>query len=156
MLNAVIDLTKVVLRLQPVTFVTLTCLTGRLSNQSGRSRPPKPRGAVSKFGQAQQIRTAPPQARQVTMSMSNALFKRCAQRHGDPAFARRLLWPVCACFGFAALPPFRRRDPRAVFTVGGEHTVKRVRLTLGLGTKAASLAMNSTGSDNLATTVWTV
>jgi len=78
MLIAVIDLTKVVLRLRPVTFVPLTCLTGRLTNQSGRSWPPKPRGSASKFGQVQQIRTAPPQVGKISMLMLNTRFWRCA------------------------------------------------------------------------------
>ncbi len=64
------------------------------------------------------IRIVPPQAAQVSMSIQNTRFERCAQRI-DPALGRR------GHIGFGAarpaLAPSRLRDQCPVRTVGREH-----------------------------------
>jgi len=109
------------------------------------------------------IRSAPPQAGQVSMSMPKTRFSRCAQvnamegmyagfagaktGHRGPTFHRRFLLFLLEGFGLGALPPFRRCHRGAVSTVaprghkGANTPWKRVKFTLGLGTRAASRAM---------------
>jgi len=63
--------------------------------------------------------------------------------HGCPALRRRLRFTGYP--GPFAL--FYRPHPRTVFAVRGKYTMQRVRLTPGLDTGAASLAMKSTGAE---------
>ena len=101
------------------------------------------------------IRTAPPQAGQVSMSMPNMRFRRCVQviamdgmyagfagaktGHGSAALRRRFLLFLIGYPGFGALAPRRLRHPRPVLAVapkghkGANTPWKRVRLTRGLG-----------------------
>jgi len=64
--------------------------------------------------------------------------------------------PSAHALGSLPFPRFAGVTRARCLLLGANTPLNRVRLTLGLGTKAASLAMNSTGSDNLAPTVWTV
>ncbi len=92
------------------------------------------------------IRIAPPQAAQVSMSMPNTRFRRCAQ-----VIAARRSADVGSS-GSAVLersPPLPRLAgvTRARYLLFGANTPwKRVRFTRGFGTSAASRAMKSRGS----------
>ena len=92
------------------------------------------------------ILTAPPQARQVSMSMLNTRFRRCAQ----VIDARRSLGvfscPSAHALGLLPLPRFAGVTRARCLLLGANTPWKRVRLTLGLGTRAASRAMKSSGS----------
>ena len=79
------------------------------------------------------IRSAPPQADQVSMSMPNMRLSRCAHvfamdgtyagfagaktGHRGPALRRRLLFPRLGGLGLGAAPPLRRYHPRTVTAV---------------------------------------
>jgi hypothetical protein len=84
------------------------------------------------------IRTAPPQAGQVSMSMPKTCLRRCAQ----VIEARRSAGVASSPSPVAARwPPLPRLAgvTRARYLLFGAKTPwKRVRLTLGLGTRAAS------------------
>ena len=93
------------------------------------------------------IRSAPPQAGQVSMSMPKTRFSRCAQviamdgmyagfagaktGHRGPAFHRRFLLSLLEGFGLGALPPFRRCHRGAVSTVGGKYAARQIAPGLG-------------------------
>lgn len=92
------------------------------------------------------IRTAPPQAGQVSISMPKARFRRCAQviearrsagvgSSMSAVVARR---PPLPRLAFVTCPRYR--------LLGAKTPWKRIRLTRGLGTKAANRAMKSSGS----------
>lgn len=92
------------------------------------------------------IRIAPPQAGQVSMSIPNTRFRRCAQ----VIAARRSAGVRSSGSAVVAYrPPLPRLAgvTRARCLLLGANTPwKRVRLTRGFGTKAASRAMKSSGS----------
>ena len=109
------------------------------------------------------IRSAPPQAGQVSMSMPKTRFSRCAHviamdgmyagfagaktGHCCSAFRWRFLLSLLEGFGFGSLPPLPWCHRGATSTVaprghkGANTPWKRVKLTRGLGTRAASRAM---------------
>ena len=92
------------------------------------------------------IRTAPPQAGQVWISIPKTRFRRCAQ-----VIAARRSAGVgsCGSVGVACSPPLPRFAgvTRARYLLFGANTPwKRVRLTRGFGTSAARRAMKSRGS----------
>ena len=78
------------------------------------------------------------------MSILKTRLSRCAH----VIDARRCAGVAGSSATLTLLPPalFCRRDQRPVPTVGANTPWKRVRLTLGFGTGAASLAMKSNGS----------
>jgi len=92
------------------------------------------------------ILTAAPQARQVSMSMPNTRFRRCAH----VIETRRS--PGVGCGGspveqcWLHLPRFAGVTRARYRLLGANTPWKRVRLTLVLGTRAASRAMKSSGS----------
>jgi hypothetical protein len=92
------------------------------------------------------IRTAPPQAAQVSMSIPNTRFKRCAQ----VIAARRSASVGSSGSAVLACWPPRPRlagVTRARYLLLGAKTPwNRVRLTRGFGTRAASREMKSSGS----------
>ena len=70
------------------------------------------------------IRTAPPQAAQVWMSMPNTRLRLCP-RHRRTAFdRRRRLFSVCLRGVLSASATPRRGDPRAIAAVGRKHPVE--------------------------------
>ena len=95
------------------------------------------------------ILTVPPQLLQVSMSMLNTPFKRCAQviamdgmyagfagaktGHGGPAFGGCWVFRRRRRAGLVALTPFGRRHPRTMRAVGGEHTMESSQVGPGLG-----------------------
>ena len=88
------------------------------------------------------ILTGPPQALQV--SMSKTRFWRCAQ-----VIDARRSAGVCgssAPMAFLPLPRLAGVTKARCLLFGANTPWKRVRLTLGFGTKAANLAMKSSGS----------
>ena len=91
------------------------------------------------------IRTVPPQAGQVSTSMPKTRFRRCAQVMA----ARRSAGVGSSGSSIVQCrPPLPRlaRLTRARYRLLGAKTPwKRIRLTRGLGTKAASRAMKSSG-----------
>ncbi len=81
---------------------------------------------------------APPHFRQ-SMSILNTPFNLCAQ----VIAARRLVLRLIGRFEHAAFTPLGERHQSTVLAIGANTPWKRVRLTLGFGTRTASLAMKS-------------
>ena len=95
------------------------------------------------------ILTAPPQARQVSMSMPNTRFRRCAHviamdgmyaglagaktGHRGATFARRGCLRIPRRATLASPAPFRRCYSRPVPAVGGEYAVEACQVDSGLG-----------------------
>jgi hypothetical protein len=92
------------------------------------------------------IRIAPPQAGQVSMSIPNTRFSRCAQLIAArrSAGVRASGSAVVACR--PPLPRLAGVTCARCLLLGEKTPWKRVRLTRGLGTRAASRAMKSSGS----------
>ena len=90
--------------------------------------------------------TAPPHSLQVSMSMLNTRLRRCAQvidarrSAGDGRSTTTL--------ALLPLPRFAGVTNARCLLLGANTPWKRVRLTLGFGTRAASRAMKSSGSQN--------
>ncbi len=112
------------------------------------------------------IRSAPPQAGQVSMSMPKTRFSRCAQvnamegmyagfagaktGHRGPAFRRRFLLSLLKDFGLGALPPFRRCHRGAVSTVGGKYAMQARQIDPGLGHQGGESGDDVQGCTNAA------
>ncbi len=97
------------------------------------------------------IRTAPPQWPQVLTSMLKTRLRRCAQvieRRFSSGLRWSLLAPVDSSSVGGRLPRPDGVSCARNFAFGAKTPWKRVRCARGGGTSAASLAMNSTGSNS--------
>jgi len=92
------------------------------------------------------MRITPPHTEQVSMSILNTRLRRCAQRIAARRSAAVRSSVSAAARALAPLPRWALVSCARCALLGANTPWKRVRLTRGLGTSAASLAMKSSGS----------
>ena len=93
------------------------------------------------------ILTWPPQLLQISMSMLNTRFRRCAQVMAARRSAGVVTSGASSVRALLPLPRLAGVTCARCALLGAKTPWKRVRLTRGLGTKATSRAMKSSGSN---------